>query len=157
MGVKASAGTRFRRWPEVSRCPDLFGPLKYSPQNAPSARSLTCPASCRDFCRQFVKTFKSARPLVPHFSQFSQNLAKQSSRTFACRLSCVLSRMLKHAGQLSQAFARLFAENYQEFRRGVCIPTAFPKSRFASCSEIEWTDQIEAKLANKWSALDGHL
>ena len=34
MGVEASDGTRFGRWPEVSRCPDLLGPLKHSPQNA---------------------------------------------------------------------------------------------------------------------------
>ena len=46
----------------------------------------------------FLKTFKSARPLP---------------RTFAGGLSCVLSRVLNYAGQLSQAFAGLFAENYQ--------------------------------------------
>ena len=39
MGVKASDGTRFGRWPEVSRCPDLLGPLKYSQENAPSTHA----------------------------------------------------------------------------------------------------------------------
>ena len=46
------------------------------------------------FAGRFLKTFKSARPLP---------------RTFACRLSCVLSRVLNYAGQWSQAFAGLFA------------------------------------------------
>ena len=32
----ASDGTLFGRWPEVSRCPDLLGPLKNSQENAPS-------------------------------------------------------------------------------------------------------------------------
>ena len=46
MGVKASDGTRFGRWPEVSRCPDLLGPLKYSQENAASTHASPMARGC---------------------------------------------------------------------------------------------------------------
>ena len=36
MGVDASDGTRFGRWPEVSRCPDLLVLIMGTPKKVPS-------------------------------------------------------------------------------------------------------------------------
>ena len=100
------------------------------------------------FSGNFLKTFKSERPLVKDFSQFVLKIWPGNCPGLlpAKYVAYSIELSVNPAGQLSQAFAELFAANYEEFQRGVCTPTILARYRNASCSKIKWTKRTVTKL-----------
>ena len=84
LGVTASDGTRFGRWPEVSRCPDLLGPLKYSKENAPSTHAPPpWPEGAHSACASW-KFYLLPRPLLkcmPNMGRVGSCKSKSWSRS----------------------------------------------------------------------------